>query len=119
MPKCDVAAIKSLNVRFINGFSNITTGAEVGSLMSATHDDPDSVSNENGPDFSILNGICIGVEMDHLFCLALLLFLHLKYKTAAATATTAADEASDVARITVFRFLDLGLCSLMGLRFLS
>lgn len=31
----------------------------------------------------------------------------------------AADEASDEARITVFRVLDLGLGFLMGLRFLS
>lgn len=96
----------------------MTTAAEVGSLMSAIHDDPDSVSNENGPDFSILNGIWIGVEMDHLLCLALLLFLHLQYANTAA-ATMMAAEASDAARIKVFRAFDLGLGFLMRLRLLS
>ena len=52
----------------------MTTGAEVGSLISATHDVPDSVSNENGPDFSNLKGIWTGFEIAHLFfCLCLFL----------------------------------------------
>lgn len=105
-------------MRFSNGFSNMTTGAEVGSLISAIHEDPDSVSNENGPDFSILNGIWIGFEMDHLFCLAVFLFLHMQYvKTP--MARTMKDDASDVTKIKVFLVFDLDFFFSMRLRFLS
>lgn len=44
------------------------TGADVGSLISATHDVPDSVANENGPGLSILKlGVWTGFEIAHLF----------------------------------------------------
>lgn len=78
-------------MRFISGFSNITTGAEDGSLMSATHDVPDSVSKEKGPDFSILNSACIGFEIAHLFLRFSFLLLYMQYVQIAMARTRNAD----------------------------
>ncbi|GAU39869.1 hypothetical protein TSUD_69170 [Trifolium subterraneum] len=84
--------MRSLKVKFINGFSNITTCADVGSFTSATHVEPDSVSNSNGPVFSTFVFIVI-TQMEII-------------------ARTSVDNAEHIARIN---FFDLGL----NLRFLS
>lgn len=68
----------------INGFSNITTGAEVGSFRSAVHEDPDPVSKLNGPDFSILKDTWgVGWEIAHLIFLALFFLLYIQQKNRA------------------------------------
>lgn len=114
-----MAAIRSLKVRFIRGFSNITTGADVGSLMSATHDVPDSVSNENGPDFSYLNGSWTGLEIAHLLFLATVFLLYNKPIQIAMKARTTADALDrPTTRGFLLVVLDLGFlvlaCSFMG-----
>lgn len=115
-----MAAIRSLKVRLIRGFSNITTGADVGSLMSATHDVPDSVSNENGPDFSYLNGNWTGLEIAHLFFLAAVFLLYNKPIQMAMKTTTTAD-AHDRPRTRGLVLEDLGflvlVCLFMGWNF--
>jgi hypothetical protein len=83
------------------------TGADVGSLMSATHDEPDSVSKLNGPDFSILKVRWTGLEIAHLFLVAIFRLLCMQ-KTQMAIETTTSDDVAEtqITRVLVF---DLGL----------
>ncbi|PON87293.1 hypothetical protein TorRG33x02_169290 [Trema orientale] len=91
----------------------MTTGADEGSLRSAIHDEPDSVSNEKGPDFSILKGSWTGFEIAHLFFLAtrrLLLYIHTKKQTAIENRASAEAEAEPKTRD--FLILSLGFLSI-------
>lgn len=110
MPNCEVAAIKSLKVKFINGLDDMITGADVGSLMSATHDEPDSVSKLNGPDLSILNVNWTGLEIAHLFLFAIFRLLCMQ-KTQTAIETKRNAVVDETLMIKVLAF-DLGLAFL-------
>lgn len=110
MPNCEVAAIKSLKVKFINGLDDMITGADVGSLMSATHDEPDSVSKLNGPDLSILNVNWTGLEIAHLFLFAIFRLLCMQQtQTAIETKRNAVVDETLMIKVLAF---DLGLAFL-------
>jgi hypothetical protein len=107
-----MAAIRSLKVKLIKGFLNITTRADVGCLMSATHDIPNSVSNENGLNFSYLNCNWTGLEIAHLFFLAVVFLLHKNPIQMAMKKTTNAD-AHDRPRTMHLVLDDLGFLVLV------
>jgi len=116
LPKCDVAEMRSTKVRFMRGFSNMTTGAEEGSFRSATHDVPDSVSNAKGPDFSIFTFTGTGLEIAHLFFFAHCLFLLQRHTTHMHSPTTTSAEAHDKAAIMLLGFC-FDFCFSLGLFF--
>lgn len=99
-------------MKFINGLADMITGADVGSLMSATQDEPDSVSKEKGPDFSILKFGWTGLEIAHLFLFASFFLLYVKKKQNTREASRNPDE--DDKPMTKALVFDLGLCLLRG-----